>query len=132
MFMRQQGMNTSNKPPALTLFPISTRGGSYTREQAEKLRADFVNPERVSTDENGVIRWRTNNAIISPALYRDDAFAVCPPAQEAAYNKELDAFLTAYRKADPKPDAEQMAEMRAEFGPGSTVVNIFTGRRTRL
>lgn len=127
--MRQQGMKT---PPALTLLPIPTRGGNITRERAERLRQEFVDPTKVSVDAEGVIRWRTNNRIISPALYRDDAYAVCPPAQEAAYNAELDAFLTAYRKADPKPDGEQLSEMRANFPPGSTVVNIITGRRTRL
>lgn len=121
-----------NTPPALKLLPIPTRGGSYTREQAERLRKEFVDPTKVSTDTDGVIRWRTNNAIISPALFRDDAFVVCPPAQVAAYEKDAQEFLAAYRRADPKPDAEQMAEMRAEFGPGKVVVNMITGRRTRL
>ena len=119
-------------PPALTLLPIPTRGGNLTRERAERLRAEMVDPAHVSTDAKGVIRWRTNNAIVPPCVFQDDAFAVCPPAQEKAYNEHLDAFFKAYRKADPRPDGEQIAEMRANFPPGSTVVNIFTGRRTRL
>jgi hypothetical protein len=31
-----------------------------------------------------------------------------------------------------KPDAEELSEMRAAFGPGVTVVNVITGRTTEL
>jgi len=31
-----------------------------------------------------------------------------------------------------KPDAEELFEMRAAFGPGATVVNVITGRKTEL
>lgn len=49
-----------------------------------------------------------------------------------ARQRDMDAFLTAYRASPPQPDAEQLAEMRAAFGPGANVVNAVTGQSRQL
>jgi hypothetical protein len=56
-------------------------------------------------------------------------------ADEASAARSLEdaGFIEAYRSASfPVLDAEELAEMRAAFGPGATVVNVITGRKTEL
>ena len=50
-------------------------------------------------------------------------------ATSEARQTETAAFLADYRANPPQPDAEQLAEMRAAFGPGAEVVNVITGQR---
>ena len=41
-------------------------------------------------------------------------------------------FLENYRRNYKGPGEEEKTEMRAAFGTGTTVVNVITGKRTRL
>ena len=96
--------------------------------EAEALRAKFTTE---TYEVAGVLCWRANDAVISPSTFKD-AYVVCSDVQAQGYSAYLDKFLSEYRKANTGPvSAEQRAEMRAAFGPGQTVVNIITGRRTR-
>lgn len=49
-------------------------------------------------------------------------------------DEQNSAFIAEYREAQanrtPEQIAEERFEMRAAFGPGETVVNVFTGERT--
>lgn len=58
------------------------------------------------------------------------------PAQEAAREQDVTESITAYRAAraqmTDEERAEELFEMRAAFGPGERVVNIFTGEVTQL
>lgn len=83
--------------------------------------------------EPGILRWNANDAVVPPHVYKD-AGLECPADQRAAYEADLDVFLAEYRKARENhvPSAEEMFEMRAAFGPGATVVDVITGRRTKL
>ena len=111
--------------------PLTVPGRQHTVDDALRLREKMVDPTHVTADENGVIRWNSNKAIVPTFVYKD-AYCYCPRVQWEVYDKDSQAFLAEYRKADPLPDAEQLSEMAANFPPGSTVVNIVTGRRTRL
>ena len=50
----------------------------------------------------------------------------------AAREAEVDRELAAYRAAKRSPSAEELDEMRAAFGPGTTVVDAITGERIAL
>lgn len=51
-------------------------------------------------------------------------------ATEAASDEQARAFIAEYRLNQPtEPSAEERFEARAAFGPGETVVDIFSGRR---
>jgi hypothetical protein len=54
-------------------------------------------------------------------------------ATAAAHDAETAEVLARYRAThrDPAP-AEELAEMRAAFGPGTRVINVITGRETQL
>lgn len=88
-------------------------------------------------DAHGVGRWASNGHVIPEECAV--MFAVLGLAPELdvdataeARDVETAKFLRAYRENPPQPDAEQLAEMRAAFGPGATVVDVVTGQRTRL
>jgi hypothetical protein len=87
---------------------------------------------------DGIGRWTTNNSVIPgdcAALFA--AFDLAPgldlAATAAARDTETAAFLAAYRASQPATASpEEIADMRAAFGPGETVVDIITGRTTQL
>jgi hypothetical protein len=91
----------------------------------------------VSDSSVGVLRWASNGRcplddmlaawLVLEVITMDQA-----EATSTARRAEDARFLEEYRSADPVPDGEQLAEMRAAFGPGATVVNALSGRVTRL
>lgn len=99
--------------------------------EVERLRSQMVNPDH-AYDDDGVMRWRSNDAAIPPSVYKD-AHVRCPSRQQRAYDEETQAFLAEYRERmkDYVPTEEEQAEMRAAFGPGETVVNVITGQKFR-
>jgi hypothetical protein len=104
---------------------------------ASEVEATIRHAGDLAIDAAGVGRWTTNNQVIP-----DDSAALLfalglargldPKATAAACDAETREILAAYRAKLPKPNAEQLAEMRAAFGPGTTVTNIITGTETQL
>lgn len=86
----------------------------------------------------GIARWASN----SRPLFADTVALIValgfgegidPAATARAQEKDTAAFLAQYRATHPaEPDAEQLHEMRAAFGPGATVVDVISGRTTQL
>ena len=111
--------------------------GTYRKASAEKeldeVRADFE-AGKITVDENGVARNRIGRILMSDLLekltYITDKVDV--EATKAAREAETDAFLESYRKANHRRSNEELNEMRAAFGTGTTVVDIITGERIRL
>lgn len=115
----------------LSLLPLPSTLPAWRVAEVKRLRNAMASDERAREAE-GVRRWRSNGAVIPTHVYKD-AFVVCPPTQEAAYDREVSESIAAYRRRmeNHVPDAEEMFEMRAAFGPGQTVVNVLTGQRFR-
>jgi len=99
--------------------------------EVERLRAQFVDPAE-AYDDDGVMHWRSNQRVIPTHVYAD-AFIRCPHRQQAAYERQTEESLAAYREAmrDYEPSDEELFELRAAFGPGETVVNVITGQKIR-
>ena len=105
-------------------------------KEAVRLGLKVVSPAHVTT-ENGVVRWKSNGAVIP-----DDcallAYALGAEINLArhrdARETEQKAAIEAYKKAQAGRGMtdEEKSEARAAFGGGSKVVNIFTGRVTQL
>lgn len=106
-------------------------GAMYHQEAhrlADKLRTD-------ATITDGVIRWNSNQQVppsdcVALAAHIGlpvDVVAACTAARDI----ETETFLADYRKRPQQPSVEEIAGMRAAFGPGQRVVNIVTGRVTR-
>lgn len=102
----------------------------YREDEAERLREKIFSKED-SYEKDGVRYWRSNDAVIPPFCY-EDAGLECPPEQVEAREAHVSAFIADYKKNQKAPSSEELFEMRAAFGPGTTVVDIVTGRRTDL
>jgi len=90
-----------------------------------------------ATVTNGVPRWNSNGQV--PPLdilvaWHGAGLPFDYTKSIAAREADTLAFVEKYRKSQRRrrPSAEEMAEMRAAFGRDTTVVNVITGRRTRL
>ena len=93
------------------------------------------------TDADGIVRWKSNDSV-PPADILENASLPEATVLLSTHVRELEteAFLADYVRqqeefwTEPKyaeARAEQRAEMRAAFGPGEEVVNVFTGRKHR-
>lgn len=96
------------------------------QERQESLREDTY-------EKDGALRWQSNDAVIGLDVFAD-AGVEPPPGQKTAYDKYISESLAAYRKSMENyvPSDEELFEMRAAFGPGTEVVNVITGKKTKL
>lgn len=83
-------------------------------------------------EKDGALYWKSNDAPVPMDVF---LAAVVPPpkAQGKACQEHTDKFLAEYRKAMENyvHTDEEMAEMRAAFGPGIEVMNVVTGKKVR-
>ena len=111
--------------------------GAYWKQSAEK-ELEKVREELeqglITIDGNGVARNRIGRVLMSDMLekltYVTDA--VSPEATKAAREEENAKAIEEYRRNARPATEEELAEMRAAFGRGRTVVNIITGQRYHL
>jgi hypothetical protein len=119
-------------------WPVTTVGGHQVHLACLSDANHLILSASDITVIDGVARWNGSGR----ALF-DDSVALLqalglhedidPAATEAARKDETARALDAIRSAPPaEPSAEELAEMRAAFGPGEKVVNVITGRRTQL
>ena len=100
--------------------------------EIEKVKEDLAEG-RITIDEHGV----AHNCI--GRVLMDDLAEVVEyvtdkidrKATAEAREIEVAQEIAEYRKNPPKMTEEDFAEMRAAFGPGETVVDIFTGQAYR-
>lgn len=112
---------------------LSGNLGAFWKKQAEqeleRVAADFE-AGKITIDENGVARNCIGRALMDDMIekLRYITDKVDAEATRAARAEANAAFIEDYRK-NHKPSAEELNEMRAAFGPGSTVVDIISGAR---
>lgn len=110
---------------------------TYRNQDPETVRV--TRQEMEATVVDGIVRWDSNGHV-PPADTLEEMLAAKGIttneflASGRARDAETAEFLAAYRKAEANrvPSAEEMYEMRAAFGEGTEVVNVITGRVTRL
>ena len=108
--------------------------GAFWKAEAEKelarIKAD-LEAGRITIDENGVARNCIGRALMGDmleklALVTDKANTSATEAARAAESAE---FLEEYRRNRKPHSAEEIAEMRAAFGNGTTVIDVITGEK---
>ncbi|ELP5902300.1 hypothetical protein QTV49_004329 [Vibrio vulnificus] len=85
--------------------------------------------------DSGAIIWKTSKNCVPMDYFRD--LDILPPAVQkeaiSAQDKEaIQAYIESQRNRTPEQIAEEEASMRAAFGKGTTVVNVLTGKKTKL
>jgi len=99
------------------------RFAEFFWNEALKLRDKLASDTYVV---NGVFHWNSNDAVVPPSTFKD-AYLVATEAQVAARKIEVDAVIKDYIANYQGPSEEERFEMRAAFGEGETIVNVFTG-----
>lgn len=111
--------------------------GAYWEKEAkkelERVKKD-MDEGKITIDENGIARnciGRTlhDDMLEKVAMVSDK---VNVEATRAARDEETAKVIEAYRASYTGPSEEEMFEMRAAYGKGTTVVDIFTGKKIRL
>jgi hypothetical protein len=85
----------------------------------------------------GIPRWSTNNSVPPTDLLELWAHLGRPFDYEKAiakHDEEVRESIKEYERweRDREQSLEELYEMRAAFGEGATVVNVLTGRETKI
>lgn len=100
--------------------------------QASSALADFV---KATVDADGVVTWDSNGQVPPAdilALWDSQDLPFDYEASVAARDAQVAESIKQYRANYQPPTGEQLAEMRAAFGPGGTVVDVISGHRIQL
>lgn len=105
----------------------------HAHEEAERLMSQRDN---IEVEEDGAAKWSSSGNYLPADVVEKLTFAGADffSAEATAAKREAQtaAFLDSYRRNYKGPSEEEKAEMRAAFGEGATVVNVITGKKTRL
>lgn len=111
--------------------------GAYWKKEAkkelERVKKD-LDEGKITIDENGIARnciGRTlhDDMLEKVAMVNDK---VNVETTRAARDEETAKAIEAYKASYTGPSEEEMFEMRAAYGKGTTVVDIFTGKKIKL
>ena len=111
--------------------------GAYWKKEAEKelerVKKD-LKEGKITIDENGIARNCIERTLHDDMLEKVAMVSdkVNVEATRAARDEETAKVIEAYRASYTGPSEEEMFEMRAAFGTGTTVVDIFTGKKIKL
>ncbi len=116
---------------------LSGQLGEFWRENALKeiAEAKRLFDEEARVDENGAVCWKNNGAYIMDDMIEKMLAAGCKFNAEAtrkARDEQNDKFMTEYIARQINPTEEQLFEMRAAFGAGTTIVDAISGRKIQL
>ena len=88
------------------------------------------------TDDNAVLRWESSDRVppsdIVDAFFGEGLIPFCVYAASTKTREEETAAIIENYRRNFRYSDEDLAEMRAAFGSGETVVNVFTGKTITL
>lgn len=116
---------------------LSGARGDFWKKQAEealeKVKADLDNG-KITIDSAGVARNCIGRVLMNDLLEQlcmvTDKVNV--DATREAREAEVRENLDEYRAICKAPSVVELAEMRATFGAGATVINVLTGNKIKL
>jgi hypothetical protein len=81
-----------------------------------------------------IARWESNDQPVPMDAAKSYQIDIRPEMQKRAIELAAKEAIAAYRKSRKQNgySAEELGEMRAAFGAGETVVDMFTGQKIRL
>lgn len=117
---------------------LSGELGAFWQQDAAK-RVEFAKQRfetSANVDENGAVSWKSNGAYIMDDMAEMMEKAGCKFSREAtaaARSKQDSEYIAQYKaQQSSKPSAEELYEMRAAFGAGTTVVDVISGKAVQL
>lgn len=111
--------------------------GEFWKREAEKeleiIKNDLLTGQIV-IDKDGV-GYNCIGRVLMADMAEKVAYVDSRLNKEATANArdiEVTKSINEYRKNCKKPSFEELAEMRAAFGKGTTVINVLTGEEVQL
>ena len=111
--------------------------GAYWKKEAkkelERVKKD-LDEGKITIDENGIARNCIGRTLHDDMLEKVARISdkVNIEATRVARDEETANVIEAYRASYTGPSEEDLFEMKAAFGTGTTVVDIFTGKKIKL
>lgn len=115
------------------MMEISGQLGDYWKKHAEEELNGILQEiadGKITIDKKGVARNCIGRVLMDDMIEKVafvDPF-INVEATRKARAREEEAFLEEYRKNARPATPEELAEMRAAFGPGKVVVDVITGQ----
>lgn len=111
-------------------------GAFWKKNAAEEVKKAVAQAEKDSTVEaDGAIKWNSNGRYLMDDFCEKLEYAGFDFSREATAKKrdaQNEESLAEYRRNYKGLRAEELAEVRAAFGEGTTVVNVLTEDKTVL
>ena len=106
--------------------------GQWWKDHAKKEveRAVRKADENAIVEDNGAIKWKSNGSYLMDdfcEMLEYAGYQFNRKATAEARNIQVVESLKNYKLNYTGPNAEELAEMRASFGEGETIVNVITG-----
>ena len=116
---------------------ISGKLGDFWKRNAEEevKKAVAKADADAAVEADGAIKWNSNGRYLMDDFCEKLEYAGYPFSREATARKrdvQNEESIAEYRRNYKGLSGEELAEARAAFGEGTTVVNVLTGERTRL
>lgn len=117
------------------LYPEGLPGYQHKRKDYKAHLRMFFQAKR---NKNGAYVWQVNDNVPPAEVIEhwEKGELISPQDSEVAsvlrseqLNEALDQYRKAQRRMTPEEIQERRAEMRAAFGPGEEIIDIFTGER---
>ena len=130
---------TETEENTMTRFEREISGslGAFWKKNAEEeVRKAVAKVDAdAAVEADGAIKWNSNGRYLMDDFCEKLEYAGYAFSREATAEKreaQNAESLAEYCRNDKGLTGEALAEARAAFGEGTTVVNVLTGRRTRL
>ncbi len=130
---------TKTEENTMTRFEREISGslGAFWKKNAEEevRKAAAQADAQATIDADGAIRWNSNGRYLMDDFCEKLEYAGYSFSRKATAEKRevQDAeSLAEYRRNNKGLSGEALAEARAAFGEGTTVVDVLTGKKTRL
>lgn len=131
--------NTKTEESTMTRFEMEISGklGDFWKRNAEEevKKAVAKADADAAVEADGAIKWNSNGRYLMDDFCEKLEYASYPFNREATARKrdaQNEESIAEYRRNYKGLSGEELAEARAAFGEGTTVVNVLTGERTRL
>lgn len=116
---------------------ISGALGAFWKASAEKELQELqtqLADGKITIDENGIARNQIGRIVTSEILEKLSYITdkVDTEATQAASQEETARVLESYRRNKKPATAEEIAQMRAAFGEGTTIVDVITNDKITL
>lgn len=117
---------------------LAGKHGSFWKDNALKEIAKmqkYADSGEICLDPNGGVYWKSSGYYLPDECIEKlghTTFKFSAKETKIARKLQGEKFIEEYRKNPHTPSFEEICEMRAAFGKGAVVVDVFSGQQYKL